>query len=62
MPLYQARANISVAGELMVVWEVRDLPNTAEVAEYVMAGLLVGQDSAGNFPDPVVVPRKCCGQ
>lgn len=61
MPRYQARANISVAGDLMVVWEVRDLPNTHEVAELVLAGLLVGENAEGGFPDPVVIPRKCCG-
>ena len=61
MPRYQARANVNVSGEVMVVWEVRDLPNSHEVASYVMAGLLVGEDEFGNFPEPVVIPVKCCG-
>lgn len=62
MPRYQARANVNVSGEVIAVWEVRDLPNTHEVASYVMAGLLVGEDEDGNFPEPVVIPVKCCGQ
>jgi hypothetical protein len=61
VPRYQARANVNVSGEVIPVWEVRDLPNTHEVATYVLAGLLVGEDENGNFPDPVVIPIKCCG-
>lgn len=59
---FQARGNISVAGNLMTVWSVETLPETAEVAELVYAGLLVPEGPDGAFPDPVLAPRRCCGQ
>lgn len=59
---YQARANIQVMNELMVVWEVRCLPPTHEVASLILAGKIVGQSEDGSFPDPQVIPIACCGR
>lgn len=61
MQRYQARGNVSVAGTLMEVWTVRELPPTTEVAELALAGLLVPEAPDGSFPDPVVTARRCCG-
>lgn len=58
---YQSTANIQVDNQLMVVWEVRCLPPSHEVATLVMAGKLVGEVD-GTFPRPVVIPVRCCGQ
>lgn len=57
---YQSTANIQVDNQLMVVWEVRCLPPTHEVATLILAGKLVGEVN-GTFPDPVVIPVRCCG-
>lgn len=58
---YQARAYVSVAGSTMAAWEARCLAPTAEVAQLLDAQFLVPEVD-GAFPDPVVVPKRCCGQ
>jgi hypothetical protein len=58
---YQARAYVSVANRTMNVWEARCLKPTLEVAHLIEAKMLVAEVD-GAFPDPVVVPTRCCGQ
>lgn len=62
MNRYQARANVWADGGVRETWTVHELPESAEVAELVLAGLLVPEAADGSFPDPVVKPRRCCGR
>lgn len=59
---YQAQGYVTVGTSLLAVWEVRCLPSTYEVSQLVMAELLIAEDAEGQFPSPVVVPTRCCGQ
>lgn len=58
---YQARQTVVVEGVVQATWEVRCYPPTHLIATYVLAGALVGEDENGGFPDPVVIPVRCCG-
>lgn len=59
---YQARTNLNVNGQVVTYRDVALLDETSEVAELVVAGLLIAEDAEGNFPEPIEVPRSCCGR
>lgn len=62
MTEYQARGNISVNGGHMAIWEVRDLPDTPEVAHLAAVGLLVPKGADGEFFTQPPPPVRCCGR
>lgn len=62
-----ARANLSIQGRTIVVFESVTLENTPEVRACISQWLLVPQNEDGSFPDlgpvdkPPARPVRCCG-
>lgn len=64
-----ARANLSMQGQTIAVYDTTVLERTAEVQACIDQQLLVEADGDGNFPDlgplwpPITPPgQRCCGK
>lgn len=62
-----ARANLTIQGQLVTVYEVVTLDNTPEVQACIAQQLLVPQEPDGGFADlgpvgrPPTITHGCCG-